>query len=225
MFNEIDKTIFPDSCEVFHLGASQHLIYPIMKNGSSNFRYAISAGIKKDWRILTKSELLNVSQPMVTFIRDPRERFISGVNTYVQHLQRDNPGLDFKTILWFVENYLFLNRHYCPQFFWLINLAKNTSVDVQIALKSMTDIDQYTDVFIPPGVDPVTDQFLSAINTFNWNKLELYFYLDQILVDMIGNTVSYRDLIEQVHNDATLKELLIDKSVQLTHLINALPKT
>lgn len=225
MLNEIDKTIFPDSCEVFRLGASQHLIYPIMKNGSSNFRHAINSGRKKDWQILTKDELLNISQPLVTFIRNPKERFISGVNTYVQHLQRDNPSLDFKTILWFVENYLFLNRHYCPQFFWLINLAKNTSPDVCVALKSMSDINQYTDVFFDADVDPASDEMLRIIDHFDWNKLELYFYLDQILVNMIGNIVSYREIIEQIHNTAILKKLLIDKSLELTYLLNALPKT
>jgi len=225
MFSEIDNTIFPDSCEVYRLGSSQHLIYPIMKNGSSNFRYAIEAGLRKDWKILTPDELTKIDQPLVTFIRDPKKRFISGVNTYVQHLQRDNPNLDFETIMWFVEHYLFLNRHYCPQFLWLINLAKNINPDVQISLKSMSDIAQYTDMHILPGVDAVDDKFLDRINKFDWNKLELYFYLDQILIDMINNTVSYREIIQQVHNNTLLNTLLLDKSLKLNHLLNALPKT
>jgi hypothetical protein len=123
MFSHLDDIIFPDSCEVIQV-ASQQFVYPIFKNGSSSLINSID---EKDWHIIDINCISSISSPITVFLRNPRDRFISGVNTYVQHMIKTNPNLDSQTILFFVDQYYFLNRHFCPQFFWLINLARYTA--------------------------------------------------------------------------------------------------
>ena len=105
MFSKIDDIIFPNSCEVIQL-SSQQFVFPIMKNGSSSFFMQIQKRIRTDWKVIVNDDIKKINYPITIFLRSPRERFISGVNTYLQHLERDYPGLDRKTILWFVNNFI-----------------------------------------------------------------------------------------------------------------------
>jgi len=223
MFSEIDKTIFPDRCEVIYLGSSQQYVFPIMKNGSSSFFVQIQEGRRPDWEILTNDQITKIRQPITVFLRAPKERFISGVNTYLQHLNRDFPELDHKTILWFVDNYLFLNRHYCPQFFWLLNLNKYLHPDTQLKLCSMSDITGLTNMNFRAEVEPPSSEFLESIDNFNWKKLDLYFYLDQLLLDRIGQSVTVNELVTDIQlKHSNLYDLIFKKT---QHIIDALPKT
>lgn len=219
MFSEINNILFPDRCEIVHLGASQRCLYPIMKNGSSSFYKQIQFGMRPDWKILTQLDSNKITFPLLTFIRNPRVRFISGVNTYLQHLQRDYPYLDTKTILWFVDQYLFLNRHYCPQFFWLVNLARHFGNDVELELKSMDDIQMYAGMNDDALVLPPTKEFLDEIQSFNWNKLEIYFFLDQIIFDLIGQTVTFNDILQRVKQQPILNDLIITPTFNLTDVL------
>lgn len=221
MLSDIDNILFPNSCEVIQL-ASQQFVYPIMKNGSSSFYYQIQQGLRPDWKILRKQEVSCVEQPFIVFLRNPKKRFISGVNTYLQHLDRDGLNLDRNTVLWFINNYLFLNRHYCPQFFWLVSLANHTSVDVRLDLKTMSNIIEYTDLDFHADVKPPTTEFLQSIEHFNWKKLELYFYLDQLVVNMVGQCLTFREILLSLYQDATIKNLLLDPSIKINNVLSSI---
>lgn len=219
MLSNIDIILFPERCEIIHLGDSQRCVYPIMKNGSSSFYMQIQYGMKPDWQILTQHDKDKITFPLITFIRNPRARFISGVNTYLQHLQRDYPHLDYKTILWFVDHYLFLNQHYCPQFFWLVNLARYFGKDVALDLRSMDDIQALAAINDDALVKPPTREFLNDIKEFDWKKLEVYFFLDQILVDLIGQTVTFEDILCKVKQQPILNELVLTPTFNLTDVL------
>jgi len=223
MFSEIDDTIFPDSCEVIYLSSSQHYVFPIMKNGSSSFFVQIQSGQRPDWQIITNKQITQIRQPITVFIREPKERFISGVNTYLQHIDRDYPGLDHKTILWFVDNYLFLNRHYCPQFFWLLNLNRYLHPTAKLKFSSMSDIDSLTNLNFRADIVPPTAELLQKIENFNWKKLDLYFYLDQLLLDRVGQEFTFDELISDIQKKHTDVYDLIFKKAQ--QIFDALPKT
>ena len=170
---------------------------------------------------MPESEIKNILYPITIFLRDPKERFVSGVNTFIQHLQSND--LDTRTILYFINRYLFLNRHYAPQFFWMLNLYRYSGPDTYVNFQHMTDISLLTTIHSHAGVEPITDQLLEHIQLFDWSKLELYFYLDQILLDHIGKTVKICDLITHIkENHATLYNLVFDKSL---NIIDVLPKT
>jgi hypothetical protein len=217
VFSELDSIIFPDSCEVIQV-TSQHFLFPIFKCGRSSLTESM---VDKGWTFVPESEIKNISCPITIFLRDPKERFVSGVNTFIQHLQSND--LDTYTILYFVNRYLFLNRHYAPQFFWMLNLYRYSAPDTYVNLRPMTDISSLTTVHSHADVEPVTDQLLEKIQSFDWSKLELYFYLDQVLLDHMGKTVKICDLISYVKkNHTTLYDLIFKKSL---NIIDVLPKT
>jgi hypothetical protein len=217
VFSELDSIIFPDSCEVIQV-TSQHFVFPIFKCGRSSLTRSM---VDKGWTFVPESKIKNISCPITIFLRDPKERFTSGVNTFIQHLQSND--LDTHTILYFINRYLFLNRHYAPQFFWMLNLYRYSGPDTYVNFRHMTDISLLTTVHSHADVEPVTDQLLEHIQSFDWSKLELYFYLDQIMLDHIGKTVKICDLITHVkENHTTLYNLVFEKSL---NVINVLPKT
>jgi hypothetical protein len=72
-------------------------------------------------------------------------------------------------------------------------------------------------------VNPPTDEFLKKLDDFNWKKLDLYFYLDQVLLDRIGQEFTFRELVSDVQiNHPALYDLIFKKT---QHIVNALPKT
>jgi hypothetical protein len=214
MFSEVDSIIFPDSCEVIQV-ASQHFVYPIFKCGRSSLTVSMKS---KGWRFVPQEDISSIQEPFTVFLRNPRERFLSGVNTYLQHLGNE---LDQCTVLYFVNQYLFLNRHYAPQFFWLLNLARFTNIDAQVSLCDLKDINQLTDLNHRADVEPITDELVNRIDSFNWSKLELYFFLDQILLDHIGQTISIKDLLLYIkNNQPELYNLVFKKSVDIVNVLS-----
>jgi hypothetical protein len=218
MFSEIDKTIFPDSCEVLEIVPSQLFVYPIFKNGSSSLTESV---IDMGWKTITESDIPNIQTPITVFLRDPKERFISGVNTFLQHCHRDYQGLDTKTILFFVEKYLFLNRHYAPQFFWLINLARYSCAPLKF--QHMNNISRLTPLYTYAGVNPPTEEFLESIQQFPWKRLELYFFLDQLLIERIGKQMTFFELLNDIKNNhSNLYNLIFEHT---NRIFDVLPKT
>jgi hypothetical protein len=194
-----------------------------MKNGSSSFFMQIQKQIRTDWKVIVNEDIKKIDCPITIFLRSPWERFISGVNTYLQHLERDHPGLDRKTVLWFVDNYMFLNRHYCPQFFWLINLNRFINPEVKLVLEPISEITKFANINYRGDVIPPTPEFLKEISELNWSQLELYFYLDQLLVDRIGQVLTYNELIKDIQtNHREIYDLIFKPTFDI---VNALPKT
>ena len=218
MFSEVDNTIFPDSCEVIEI-ASQHFVYPIFKCGRSSLHQSMES---HGWTFMSQDKIRHIQDPVQVFVRDPRQRFVSGVNTYVQHVADQDLDLDLHTTLYFVNHYLFLNRHYAPQFFWLLNLARHVP-DVRAKLCHVTEISALTSKHSRGEVVPVTPELQQRIESFDWSKLDLYFYLDQILLDHVGQTIKVTDLVDHVRiNHAQLYELVFQKTLDI---LNVLPKT
>jgi hypothetical protein len=221
MFSEIDKTIFPDSCEVLEIVPSQHYVFPIFKCGKSSLYESIPS---TDWSILHNEEISKITTGITVFLREPKNRFISGVNTYLQQTIKEYPTLDENTILWFVDNYMFLNRHYCPQFFWLLNLARYSNPNVLIRLEHYCDISKLTNHWSDAGITRPTTEFLKKIEQFNWKQLELYLYLDQILFDRIGQELTLKDLMHILKNQyPELHKLVFGKTIDLVNYV--LPST
>lgn len=190
MLVELEKFIFPDTCEVLKLEASQEFVFPIFKNGSSSLR--------RMGTYIRNEAITDIQEPIIVFLRDPEQRFVSGVNTYVQHLHRDNNNLDTETILYFVKNYLFLNNHYAPQFFWLLNLGRFINPETELKLTSFADLSNYTDYHNKAGVESINPQVAQAVQHFDKQKLELYYFLDQVLIDRIGKNYTLASLISEV---------------------------
>jgi hypothetical protein len=188
MFSDIDFALYPDDCEVAEMPLHDQWVYMIQKNGTSSIREDRSG----QFRIL-KNEQIKDLDFVDIYIRDPKTRYVSGVNTFVQHTLRDRPDLDKDTVTYFATNYLFLNRHYLPQILWIFNLLRWLSPTARLRLH---DFKHYGDLvninhraLIDPADTTTQDQILAADN-----GMALWWFADQILLDHAGQTMTWNAL-------------------------------
>lgn len=180
MLSYIDPIIFPDRCDVLEIVPSQRYVYPIFKNGSSSLQMS-------GYRIITPEELKSIATIDV-FVRDPWQRFVSGVQTCVENLNYDR-----ETTLHFIEHYLFLNRHYCPQFHWLLNLQRFSNA--KLRLLPLTQINEVVNVH---ENKIVKDQALEQRLAKN-KKIQFYLQIDRVLTeDLLGQTVEFKQIVEVI---------------------------
>jgi len=190
MLSRIDDMIFPNRCEVIEIEASQRYIYPIFKNGSSSIIEYTQAQKRK---VLFNDQIKKISDIDI-ILRDPLERFISGINTYVFNTKRDNPQLDVDTIIYFAETYLFLNRHYAPQFSWLVNLTRYAGKNTNLHLYGMESLKEYTPLSIKSNktmlLSPdVIDRLKSNIHN------EMYLRIDNLLLSLVGQALTFDEIL------------------------------
>jgi hypothetical protein len=212
MLSHLDCIIFPDRCEVIEVVPSQRYVYPIFKNASSSLYFQAKQSHSK----IIINEQIKKLKNIEIILHNPRQRFVSGINTFTQHVMRDYPELDQKTVLWFAKKYLFLDRHYCPQFFWLINLFRYMSIDTVLTFKHMDDIKTYTQFHKkPPGILPVTEEI--AQETYSLPNIEMYQRLDQLLfVDCMNQALTFEQVLSRLRKlDPTAYNWVIGRSQQI----------
>jgi len=193
MLSHLDRSLFPDRCEVIEIIPSQRYVYVIFKNGHSSFD---SFKIINPCRILINQQIQKLNNIDV-IIRNPADRLPSGINTFIQHTLRDNPTLDLPTVEWFALNYLSLNRHYASQFSWLLNLARYLNVDTKLNFLPMATIGEITGFNKKPkGVTPVSAELLDKISLIKNN--EMYHRIDTVIFDCIGQTMTFTQLLQHI---------------------------
>ena len=191
MLSRIDDIIFPDCCEVIEIEASQRYIYPIFKNGSSSLNeYAQAQKLK----ILFNEQIRKLSDINV-IIRNPQERFISGFNTYVYNTKQENPQLDLDTVIYFAETYLFLNRHYAPQFSWIVNLTRYAGKNTKLHLHGMESLKEFTPLSIKSNETMVLS--LEVVDRLNSNiHNEMYQRIDNLLLSLVGQALTFDEILQ-----------------------------
>ena len=182
MLSYIDPIIFPDRCDVLEIVPSQRYVYPIFKNGSSSLS-------ESGYRVLNHSELATITNIEV-YVRNPFDRFASGVQTYLDKL---DPTLDRHTALHFITEYLFLNRHCCPQFHWLLNLQRYTNASITILpLHQLNDITSVT-----TNTSIKNNEVIEVLKQNN--KIQFYLQIDKVLTeDLLGQTVSFKEIVRTI---------------------------
>jgi hypothetical protein len=191
MLTDLDAELFPDDCEVVEIPPHNRCIYLIQKNGSSSLRQDAEA---KGWQI-RRNEDLRTLKFVDVYLRDPAERYLSGVNTFVQHLMRDHVNLDSRTCEILATKYLFLNRHYLPQWHWLLNLARFLDPGCEIRFHSLDNLSLVTQRKSRAGVD-LLPMGKATEWLYNNNKLEFWFLLDQILLGYCGQSLVWNEIIK-----------------------------
>jgi hypothetical protein len=200
MLSQLDNIIFPDRCDVLEV-TPQRFVYPIYKNGSSSL-------YNSGFRLVEHNELTNISIIDI-YVRNPYDRFITGVNTFLQH----NPDLDKPTVLYFIKHYLFLNRHFCPQFHWLVNLQRFTKAKIRI--NSLDKLSEITSLKYNISENTLLDEYLSI------DKVHFYLSIDKVLTEnLIGETVEFLDIVEAIKkHHPTVYQEVIQRSISLCNVL------
>jgi hypothetical protein len=198
MLSEIDSILFSDDCEVIEIPLHNQLIYFIQKNGTSSLQ---DLQEKYNLKLLVNEQIRQLNFVDI-YIRDATDRYVSGVNTYLQHLKRDYPELDQPTAFWFAKQYKFLNRHYVPQFHWLLNLSRYLSPDAKIRIRDFKDFSLVVEDHNRADVIPSDDEFRQKLLSDN-TGLELWMFLDQILLDLAGTEMTWAEIIEHYRSSHT----------------------
>lgn len=208
MRTALDTELFPDLCEVVEMPLHNQWIYLIQKNGNSSLRRQQA----RDNLAVFANDQIRALDYVDVYIRNPRARYVSGVNTYLQHLQRDHPELDSATAFWFAKRYKFLNTHYLPQFHWLANLSRYLRSDTKIRIRDFRDFGKITDINFRAQVTAPTKQFTDELLKHNSN-IELWWYLDQILLDLAGQEFTWSKLLVYYqHNHKNIIENVLPKT-------------
>jgi hypothetical protein len=204
----LDTELFPDLCEVVEIPLHNQWVFLVQKNGNSSLR---AQQTRDNLAVFTNDEIRALDYVDV-YIRNPRDRYVSGVNTYLQHLQRDHPELDPATAFWFAKRYKFLNTHYLPQFHWCANLARYLRRDTKIRIRDFQDFGCITDFTFDANIVPPTRDFVNQLLTNN-TDIELWLYLDQILLDLSGSMFTWDELVEYYHcNHKNIIEHVLPKT-------------
>jgi len=199
MLTEIDSILFSDDCEVVEIPLHNQWVYLIHKNGTSSLR---NLQEKYNLNLLAAEQIRRVDFVDV-YIRDAKDRYVSGVNTYLQHLKRDHPELDQATAFWFAKQYKFLNRHYLPQFHWLLNLSRYLSLNTKIRIRDFKDFNLIVEDNDRADVIPSNNEFREKLIS-NDPGLELWLFLDQILLDLAGSEMTWTEIVEHYRNSHTI---------------------
>ena len=198
MLSRLDDVIYPNRCEVVEIKPSQRYIYPIYKNGRSSINDEVK---DQKYKVLFNEQLKRLTTIDV-ILRDPEERFVSGVNSFLYNLLKENPTLSKDTSLYFIENYLFLNRHYAPQLSWLINIFRYTTNKTKFYFVGMDRVNDYTPMTNYHTFPP--EKKILDVDTIQKLKDKIkddhYQKLDRALLGLIGNSWTRKQILAHLMN-------------------------
>ena len=200
MLSQLDNIIFPDRCEVLEV-APQRFVYPIYKNGYSSLN-------NSGFRILDLIELPKLDTVEI-FVRDPIERFFSGVSTWIEH----NDHLDKSTMLFMAGHHLFINRHYSPQFHWLVNLRRFTTAKIKI--NPIADLSTITNLRLNENKNKV------HYDISHFSKVAFYMQLDKVLTEnFIGQTVEFTEIVATIRQKyPEVYQEVIQRSINICNVL------
>ena len=211
MLSHLDRILFPDRCEVIEVVPSQRYVYVIFKNGHTSF---FTPQKKNNWPIRINQQIQRINTIDV-IIRNPEDRLISGINTFIQHTLRDNPDLDPHTVEWFALNHISLNRHYASQFAWLLNLARHLNPDATLNFLPMSAVGEITGRNSKPeGVLPANVASIEKV--FSIKNNEMYQRIDTAIFNCIGQSMTFKELLQHIKTaDPAAYEYVIEYEQQI----------
>jgi hypothetical protein len=219
MFTKIDDILYPNRVEVYDFRSVNKFVYPIFKCGKTTLEaIANDKGFKK----VINEQIKNISEIDV-FIRNPRERYLSGVRSYFHWLKKDNPDIDLKTVIFYLKQGVIFDRHFLPQISWIINLGRYMSPEAKINVHSMGMLNEYCQ-----GINVVpeknSDIDLSELSSIP--ALELHHRLDQLMLDeLVGDSWTVNQIMTHLMTrDPTAYFSIIGRVQHIAGVAHVLPK-
>ena len=177
------------TCEAIRVEPYGFVAYPIYKNGrTSLWEYATDNNCKT-----FINEELKTLDHIIVYLRNPLERFISGVHTY---LEFENLGSQEDTILKQIEEMTVCDRHFVPQFIWLIHLSKYFKGTVRI--DSVSELYQAIPNRGSPPIPEITNkrkQKIKKINSKNYTDVD-----EKIIEKYMCKSIKLETLIKEFYN-------------------------
>ena len=177
------------TCEAIRVEPYGFVTYPIYKNGrTSLWEYATDNNCKT-----FINEELKTLDHIIVYLRNPLERFISGVHTY---LEFENLGSQEDTILKQIEEMTVCDRHFVPQFIWLIHLSKYFKGTVRI--DSVSELYQAIPNRGSPSIPEITNkrkQKIKKINSKNYTDID-----EKIIEKYMCKSIKLETLIKEFYN-------------------------
>lgn len=176
MLTQLDYELFPDNPEVYRVLQGE-LVAKIYKNATSSLN-------RQGYKLVDTEEIKQASS-ITVFWREPIARFKSGVSTFVK---QSGTSVDDAV------KYLFLNRHYAPQFYTLLNLKRFMNESATFRFHDIADIGVLTDIHEVP--------YATDIHVPVNNKVHFYLTCDKMIWE--------RYLDTNVHIDELMRVLRTD---------------
>jgi hypothetical protein len=176
--------IFTTDCSVIKM-PNREYVYPIFKNGRSSLKlYAQQNKLE----VITNKQLSALTEVTV-FLRDPQQRFVSGVHTVIEF----EDVFDVPAFLKQIENLKLYNRHFIPQVYWLLHLVKYFKGKVKLLpVEALYNIIPNRDA---PNINKLTVERKQQILSI---KHEKYIQADQRLMHRyLGKTIELKTIIEE----------------------------
>jgi len=176
MLRDLGK-LFNTECRVLRIGKT--FVYPIFRVGSTSLKLeADQVYINEE---IGKCDMIDI------FIRDPETRFVSGINKYCRIKNSDVE----KTWRLVSQNKL-IDRHFVPQFYWLMHLSKFYKGDVR--LRPFSDLKTITKIHLIR--DKV--EFKKKINV---PLLKSFVDIDHRLSQHYNQTINLPELIKRYKHE------------------------
>ena len=208
MLTRLDDILYPNKVEVIDFSSIGKFFYPVFKCGNSTLRYAAE---DQKFRTLVNEQIRKLDLIDV-FVRDPRERYRSAVQTYMYYMEKEN--VDFDTVYYYLRQGIMLDRHLVGQLNWIINLARYMNPQAKIQFHSMAMLDQYCKGLnlVADKLTTLDDQLLDEL--VDNPLLKNQFSLDQIILDeLVGDSWTVKQIIDHLkERDLTAYTAIIGKA-------------
>lgn len=164
-WNELLNT----DCVVVDIGP--HTVYPMFCGGSTS--------VTRDCDRKYINEEIGNCKNINVLLRDPAERYVAGVNEYCEQHNKD-----IEETCQLIKQGKLANRHFAPQYVWLLHLSKFYKGD--ITLRNFDYIKELTDLHVT-GTDRKTQVPINRS----------FIQVDQHIMKYREQTVSLMDLIKR----------------------------
>lgn len=206
MFTRLDEILYPSKVEVIHFEDEGKYIYPIFKCGRSAIND--QANLKGYKRLI--NEQIRTLTDIDVFLRNPKERYRSGFQTYIHN----NFELDYQTIFLLGQQGYVLDRHYLPQINWLLNLMRYMDPSSRIHIHNIEMLEHYA----PEVAEDRPPKSNKEVPMNEW--VEMALRLDYILwADMTGQAWTPKEILTRLFQDDTLAYATVFKGKGIANVL------